>query len=134
VPHPKTLLSATGITRQFPSLLPTSILDYRPGKPLINRHIDDNGAASYPTKATAIQHFLQQEEGRQDPRWKVGRSPLEEEGCEYLDLSAVWFWLGWIMDVWVVDLDTLLVEKRMGDTLEMLSLDELEHVKEMDWN
>jgi hypothetical protein len=38
------------------------------------------------------------------------------------------------MDVWVVDLDTLLVEKRMGDTLEMLSLDELEHVKEMDWN
>jgi hypothetical protein len=49
-------------------------------------------------------------------------------------LSAVWFWLGWIMDFWVVDWDTLLVEKRMGGTLEMLSLDELEHVKEMDWN
>jgi hypothetical protein len=41
VPHPKTLLSATGITRQFPpSPSVTSILDYRPGKPLINRHID----------------------------------------------------------------------------------------------
>lgn len=73
--------------RNYPAIHPLPLppsLDYRPGKPLINRHIDNDGAESYPTKATAIQHYLQQEEGRQDPWWKVGRSPLEEEGCEYL--------------------------------------------------
>lgn len=42
-----------------------------------------NGPASHSPQATALQHHLQQEEGRQDSRRQVGRPPLEEDCCKF---------------------------------------------------
>lgn len=53
-----------------------------PSRSIFHIYSFQNGTESNPPKATALQHYLQQTEGSQNPRWEIGRSPYRKIGGE----------------------------------------------------